>query len=117
MKYNLDRHGDLVMYLDRFKSLPDALKEEMLSWPEVRKSPYSRSFYSSKKKRWDFTPEGCKRISNHWNFRSRRDPMTVHCITDIDVRNSSHWTLATYVEGLWRVESSLPIYKPRKRRP
>lgn len=112
MKYNLANRSDLLVYLDRFKSLPRELKSEMLEWPTVKKSPYSRSFYSSKEKRWDFTPEDCRRISDHWNFQSERsrNPQEIHCCTDRNVQNGSHWTLAIYTEGIWRVIASFPIY-------
>lgn len=114
MKYNLDNRADLMLYLGRFKSLPETFKAEILSWDIVKKSPYGPSFYSSKEKRWDFTPEGCLRVSNHWNFRSKRHPQQVHCVTDKAVPNNSHWTLAEFHEGIWRVKQSYPIYKSRK---
>lgn len=108
MKYDLNQRADLVQYLDRMPALPEALKAEILRWPEVAKSPFSHSFYSSKAKRWNVTPEGCRRISNHWNFRPKRRRCELHCVTDRPVANRTHWTLAIYRAGVWEVLQTLP---------
>lgn len=109
----------LVQYILRMRTLPDAFREELLSWPVIVKSPHSRSFYNMKGKRWDHTPEGCLRLSDHWNFKSRKGAangqIQRHCITDKPVSNNTHWALAEYQEGIWRVREILPMRQQRKR--
>lgn len=103
-------------FIANLKSLPDELKAELISWEEIVKSPYSLSFYSSRGKRWDHTPSGCKRISNHWNFKHRKKPENkgwIHCKTDIPVKNQYYWTYAIFENGLWRVQLSLPCKKKK----
>lgn len=105
----------LWLQLERLRTLPEPLKAAILSWPQVYRSPYSRSYYNSGSKRWDHTPEGCLRVSDHWNFRSRGQ---LHCPTDRRVPNRTHWTLARWdsASGVWQIELSLPA-QPRRHRP
>ncbi len=93
---------DLLVFLERLHSMPEACRKIIRAWPERKKSPFSRSFYSSRAKRWDFTPDGCARISDHWNFHSRRQ---LHCVTDQPVPNGTHWTHAIYnaQSRVWQV--------------
>lgn len=58
--------------------MPSALRAEILAWPFASKSPFSDSWYDRPGKDWDHTPEGCLRVSDHWNFlaKGRR-----HCPT------------------------------------
>ena len=48
--------------------LPEKAVDEILTWDEVSKSPYSNSFYNSKDIDWDYKPVNSLRISDHWNF-------------------------------------------------
>jgi len=111
MKKRIASRSEMITYIQKLKSMPDELKLELFSWEEIAGSPYSYSFYSSKKKRWNFTPIGCKRISNHWNFSSKKTARqkVVHCKTDIPVRNHTYWTLAVFERGIWKVIKSLPM--------
>lgn len=115
MRFDLQSRYGLTCYLEKVRSLPDVLREELLSWERVYKSPHSRSFYNMQGKTWDHTPEGCLRISNHWNFKSRRrrklGQATLHCQTDVRVRNNNHWTLARYEGGIWKVLRTEPVFK------
>ncbi len=94
------------IFIQQIPNLPTEYRDLILAWPELRKSPYSRSFYSSTAKRWDFTPDGCERISDHCNFRSKGRR---HCCTDVPVRSGSHWTHAIYShkKRQWVVQSSV----------
>ena len=101
---------ELLDYLAHLRSLPEDCREIVRAWPDLKKSPFSRSFYSSRDKRWDFAPDGCERVSDHWNFRSPRrrrapDGGTRHCPTDRPVPNGSHWAHAVYdaAARVWRV--------------
>ncbi len=93
----------ILLYAVQLRSLPQPCLEILQAWPELRKSPFSRSFYSTRAKTWEFTPHGCERISDHWNFRSRGRR---HCRTDRPVPNGTHWTHATYDANgkVWKVQ-------------
>jgi hypothetical protein len=74
----------------------------------IAASPYNKytsgSYYNTKEKSWDFTPEGAIRVSDHWNFYSRG---TKHCITDIDnSKIEGKWITAQYYNGIWNVISA-----------
>lgn len=115
MKKRIRNRSEMKDYVLGFKALPDELKEEILSWEEIAHSPYSHSFYSSQKKRWNFTPIGCFRVSNHWNFRSKKGGKNIrHARTDIKVRNYTYWTLAVFNGKVWEVTKSLPMQKEKK---
>jgi len=87
-------------------------------------SPYNRStggsFYTEKGKTWDFTPENCIRISDHWNFYSQGQ---THCITDVDDRKIiDKWVVAKYNSEtkIWEVISAdekdfTALYKQKDR--
>ena len=91
MRKRIHSRSELLIYIQGIRSLPKVFLEEMLTWEAIYKSPHSPSFYSCSEKRWDFTPVACKRVSNHWNFKSRRQPpagQDLHCITDVPVKKS-----------------------------
>lgn len=114
MRKRIHSRSELLIYIQGIRSLPKVFLEEMLTWEAIYKSPHSPSFYSCSEKRWDFTPVACKRVSNHWNFKSRRQPpagQDLHCITDVPVKNHYFWTLAVYQEGLWQVQLTLPYVR------
>ncbi len=50
-------------------TMPAELKEELLSWSILHKSPHSNSFYNVEKD-WGETPIGTIRVSDHWNYKS-----------------------------------------------
>ncbi|MEM0994629.1 MAG: hypothetical protein AAF847_09955 [Bacteroidota bacterium] len=110
MKRRLENRSATLAYLERLRSMPQELKEEIKSWDEIVRSPYSYSFYSSKQKRWDHTPKQCFRVSNHWNFSSKktRSKGIIHCRTNVPVKNHTYWTLAVFEKGIWKVLKSLP---------
>ncbi len=111
MKRKITNRAEMELYIQRIKSMPEELKSELLTWEEIVRSPHSYSFYSSKQKRWNYTPRNCKRISNHWNFKgtTKSGASIVHCITDVPVQNNNCWTLATFEKGVWKVVKSIPI--------
>lgn len=117
MKRRIKNRAELERYIQRIKSMPPVLKQEILSWEHIVRSPYSFSFYSSSQKRWDYTPKGCLRVSNHWNFKkqNRSGKTIIHCKTNIEVINNTHWTLARFEDGIWKVIKSLPCEKMRRR--
>ena len=64
----------------------------------VSASPYNRyasgSFYSKEGKSWDYTPEDCIRVSDHWNFYSRGK---IHCKTNVpNDKLAGKWVVAKY---------------------
>ena len=111
MKRRYSSRQEVLASLERIPSMPEELKEEVRSWEYVVRSPYSTSFYSTQEKRWSVTPEGCYRVSNHWNYQTSRQKAgdKVSCPTDVAVSNGSTWTLAQFEQGLWRVKKSLRI--------
>ncbi|MEM9886634.1 MAG: hypothetical protein AAF849_12140 [Bacteroidota bacterium] len=110
MKRKIENREAILAYVERLRSMPQELKEEIRGWEEIVRSPYSYSFYSNKKKRWNRTPRGCYRVSNHWNFTNKRNRSkgVVHCRTNIPVKNHTYWTLAVFEKGIWQVIKSLP---------
>lgn len=56
----------------------DDIVQELSTWENIFKSPFSNSFYD-KKVDWNFKPNGVKRISDHWNFYSKGN---IHCATN-----------------------------------
>lgn len=69
------------------------------------KSPYGNSFYTTKNKKWNYTPNASYRISDHWNFKSRfdynylegkyHDHAEIHCKTDIKTE-PGEWYLGKF---------------------
>lgn len=78
--------------------MPRELKNYVIK-EMVSASPYNRfdsgSFYNTNEKSWDYTPEGCIRVSDHWNFYSRG---SYHCILlnpdNVDI--AGKWVVAKY---------------------
>lgn len=68
-------------------------------WSEVYVSPFGNSMYSMPGKTWVNTPDGCLRVSDHWNFRNKRhhapNRFGVHCPTDRPVSEDC-WVLARF---------------------
>ncbi|MBQ7207995.1 MAG: hypothetical protein IJS01_09385 [Lentisphaeria bacterium] len=102
------RLGDFVYYVGNLQ-MPPQVALQLAGWEYVSRSPYSQSYYNMPGKSWENTPEGVIRISDHWNFESRNE---VHCTTDSPVENNSHWTVAQYRNGVYRVLSSVPKLAP-----
>lgn len=78
-------------------AMPEALRLFTLT-NCVSASPYNRyasgSFYSKEGKSWDYTPEDCIRVSDHWNFYSKGQ---IHCKTDVeDAKLIGKWVVARY---------------------
>lgn len=74
------------------KHVPLIFFEKISKWKGLYKSPYSDTIYS-KKKDWNYTEDKTLRFSDHWNFFSHNKK---HCITNKEVKNDTHWTLAEY---------------------
>lgn len=84
-------------------SLPRQIRKKMQSWETISKSPYGWSWYSIPGKTWNHTPEGCIRVSDHWNWVNATG---THCQTNRPVRNGD-WTMARYESGVWVVIVSM----------
>jgi hypothetical protein len=78
-------------------NLPPGILEKMKEWEYISKSPYSNSFYSSKDVTFATKPNGSMRVSDHWNFVSRRDSK-IHSKTDISVENNKEWCIGVFNE-------------------
>lgn len=92
--------------LDCFK-IPEELKREIKKWSVIVKSPYSESFYSSDQIDWGYKPEGCYRVSDHWNFTARGSNR-IHCVTDKEVENNKEMSLGKYEDGVFKILMSYP---------
>ena len=64
---------------------------EISRWTEVRKSPWSDSFYNAAVG-WNYKPDGSYRISDHWNFTSKGK---LHCQTTTEIQDNL-WALAQF---------------------
>ncbi|MCL2309244.1 MAG: hypothetical protein FWC42_03065 [Proteobacteria bacterium] len=86
-------------------SMPQEIRDEILKWRVVSKSPYSESFYDITNKSWDNDPDEFLRVADHWNFESGG---RIHAKTDVDV-TPGNWTLARHTaEGGYEVIKSIP---------
>lgn len=81
---------DLVKY-----NLPPGIIEKMREWEHISKSPYSNSFYSSSEVTFKNKPHGSMRVSDHWNFHSRRDNK-LHGRTSESVENNILWCIGVF---------------------
>ena len=86
-----NRVSDIVMEFPH--DMPEELIEFIQSWTEIHKSPYSFSYYNSTKITWGYKPDNSLRVADHWNFKIRGK---LHCVTDIEVPNNTHWVIARY---------------------
>ena len=91
--------------LDRF-NIPDSIKNEMLKWNIIFKSPFSNSFYSSDDISWSHKPHNSYRVSDHWNFTTNRSDK-VHCKTTEPVKNTSHISLGKFDGKIGKYEMLL----------
>lgn len=67
------------------------------------KSPYSLSFYNSKKIGWGHKPEGSLRLSDHWNFTSEAmDDGVVHCATEKGQLKNG-WAVGKFHNGKYEI--------------
>jgi len=86
-------------------SMPKEIRDEILKFNVVSRSPYSDSFYDITNKSWDNDPDEFLRVSDHWNFESGG---RIHAKTDVDVKRG-HWTIARHTaKGVYEVIKSLP---------
>lgn len=91
MKKNVPLSISDVMNSISQKPFPAELLLEISHWNEIRKSPFSDSFYNATVG-WDYKPDGSLRISDHWNFTSRGK---LHCQTTTEIKNNL-WALARF---------------------
>ena len=80
-------------------TIPNELFEIAINWTNLRVSPYSESYYSTRNKSWEKTPIGSYRISNHWNFGFKSQ----HCKTNILVDNNINWALAKWTGKVYKI--------------
>lgn len=106
-RYRKELVGIVVDYedIDQYE-IPEEIKIMMKDWEVIFKSPYSNSFYSSTDVSWDRKPDGCFRVSDHWNFYAN-DKM--HCQTDSKVLNTSHVSIGQYNKklGIYKILKSV----------
>lgn len=76
-------------------NLPPGIVEKMKEWEHITKSPYSNSFYSSPDVTFKNKPDGSMRVSDHWNFPSRRDNK-IHSKTNVPVENNITWCIGVF---------------------
>jgi hypothetical protein len=80
-------------------AMPQKLRQLVLTTC-VSASPYnhryvgSGSYYNTTDKDWDCTPDGCLRVSDHWNFWSKG---TLHCKANMPNEElDGKWALGKY---------------------
>lgn len=78
--------------------IPEQIIEQMKTWEIIYKSPYSNSFYNTTEVNWGEKPNGSLRVSDHWNFSTRKTKLTgrLHCKTNKNVLNKSRYTIGKY---------------------
>ena len=67
-----------------------------------RKSPHGDSFYSGEVG-WNYKESNSYRVSDHWNFTTRKDNK-IHCQTISPVSDNSHWSIGIFREELGKYE-------------
>lgn len=87
---------------NRPAAMPDGLAAEVAGWRFVLKSPAAASFYSKPGTPWATPPEGCLRAADQWPGFP----------TDRPVEDGTHWTVARFEDGVWRVERSVAANRP-----
>ena len=75
--------------------MPDELIKFIQSWSVIHKSPYGFSYYDSTNITWTYKPDNSLRVADHWNFKCK-GRSKLHCVTDIEVPNKTHWVIARY---------------------
>ncbi len=90
--------------------MPDGLAAEVAGWRFVLKSLASPSFYSKPGTPWATPSDGCLRAADQWN--RPQDGDRPNFPTDQPVENGTHWTIARFEDGVWRVERSVPANRP-----
>jgi len=105
-------------------TMPQKVKDIILGWEYVSKSPFSDSYYNCKGKDWDNTPNGCIRIADHWNFitiKKERDfdgsliqQHQSHAQTDIDTKDNLYWSVGKYdlEKGIYNIIGEYPFTEP-----
>ena len=78
--------------------IPEQIIEQMKTWEVIYKSPYSNSFYNTTEINWGDKPNCSLRVSDHWNFSTRKTKLTgrLHCKTNKNVLNKSKYTIGKY---------------------
>jgi hypothetical protein len=74
--------------------VPDSIIDKMKCWDIIMKSPLSNSFYSAVIS-LDYKPNGCLRVSSHWNFISKRDGK-IHCKTKQTIKNDAKYYIGEF---------------------
>ena len=78
--------------------IPEQIIEQMKTWEIIYKSPYSNSFYNTTEVNWGEKPNVSLRVSDHWNFSTRKTKLTgrLHCKTNKNILNKSRYTIGKY---------------------
>lgn len=95
---------------NRPAAMPDGLAAEVAGWRFVLRSPAVPSFYAKPGTPWATPPEGCLRVADRWNLPPDADRPVFP--TDQPVENGTHWTIARFDGGVWRVERSVAANRP-----
>lgn len=96
LRYSIKPEGKIITKEDLNNyEIPSKIKEMMMNWDIIYKSPYSNSFYSSTDISWTHKPDGSYRVANHWNFVTSKGPKK-HCVTDIKVQNTTHISIGRF---------------------
>jgi hypothetical protein len=75
--------------------IPEDLIKFIMSWKQIKKSPYGQSWYSAPKS-WDGFIDGEYRVADHWNFVANAK---YHCKTIQDpkvVSDNNYWYVGKY---------------------
>jgi hypothetical protein len=80
-----------------FLQMPQEIIEYIKTWNTIKKSPYSCSMYSENEIGWNFKPDGCFSVSDHWNFFLKGK---YHKITDKIVINNTHITICRFNKNI-----------------
>lgn len=118
------REGGETRNLSFPDTMPEEVREIIKGWDYVSKSPYSESYYNCKGKDWENTPDGCVRISDHWNFttiKRERDfagelmeNYVSHANTDKPTNDNLYWTVGKYDKKseTYKVLEEYPFTEP-----
>lgn len=91
-------------------AMPDGLAAEVAGWRFVLMSPAAASFYSKPGTPWATPPDGCLRAADRWNLPEASGQPAFP--TDQPVENGTHWAIARFEGGVWRVERAVPANRP-----
>ena len=76
--------------------IPNEIKDILMSWNNIIKSPLSNSYYNATFKSFNDTEDGTIRIADHWNYKSSHgDPNVIHS-KSIGKVPTNYWAYGIY---------------------